>query len=213
MRIKRRKGTWDDFQFEIAGRETARKTISSRKSEHRTDKCTTRKVVLDFPNGGFTLEKFNRALWCHKVLEKFKDGQFLKYKDNPHPSEGQAQTGALDGSQAPDREKSPMKPILFQTLPVRHMTADFLTKHFHCFPTSAYRHNRKDGFFQSVTTDTHRMPIVSRRGRIPCHTQVFIRDSVPPCAAFQGRGFAACCLEASAERGRQRVQLSISTVA
>lgn len=73
-------GTWDGLQFEVAGRETATTNNIKRGLEHCADKKSTQIAVLDFPNGGFTLDKFNTALRRYMGLEKLNDGQFLRFK-------------------------------------------------------------------------------------------------------------------------------------
>ena len=73
-------GTWNGLQFEVAGRETATTNNIKRGLEHCADKKGTQIAVLDFPNGGFTLEKFDIALRRYMGLEKLNDGQFLRFK-------------------------------------------------------------------------------------------------------------------------------------
>lgn len=73
-------GTWNGLQFEVAGRETATTNNIKRGLEHCADKKSTQIAVLDFPNGGFTLDKFNTALRRYMGLEKLNDGQFLRFK-------------------------------------------------------------------------------------------------------------------------------------
>ncbi len=73
-------GTWNGLQFEVAGRETATTNNIKRGLEHCADKKSTQIAVLDFPNGGFTLEKFDIALRRYMGLEKLNDGQFLRFK-------------------------------------------------------------------------------------------------------------------------------------
>jgi len=73
-------GTWNGLQFDVAGRETATTNNIKRGLEHCADKKSTQIAVLDFPNGGFTLEKFDIALRRYMGLEKLNDGQFLRFK-------------------------------------------------------------------------------------------------------------------------------------
>ena len=73
-------GTWDGLQFEVAGRETATPNNIKRWLEHCADKKTTQVAVFDFPNGGFSLDKFNTALRRYMGLEQLNDGQFLRFK-------------------------------------------------------------------------------------------------------------------------------------
>lgn len=78
--LKYTEGTWDGLQFEVAGRETATINNIKRGLEHCADKRATQIAVLDFPNGGFSVENFEIALRRYKGLEKLHDGQFLKFK-------------------------------------------------------------------------------------------------------------------------------------
>ena len=73
-------GTWDGLQFEVAGRETATPNNIKRGLEHCADKKTTQVAVFDFPNGGFSHDKFNTALRRYMGLEQLNDGQFLRFK-------------------------------------------------------------------------------------------------------------------------------------
>ena len=73
-------GTWNGLQLEIAGKETATENNIKRGLEHCADKRVTEVAVLVFPNGGFTLDKFNAALRRYNGLAKLNDGQFLKFK-------------------------------------------------------------------------------------------------------------------------------------
>ena len=68
------------MQLEIAGKETATENNIKRGLEHCADKRVTEVAVLVFPNGGFTLDKFNAALRRYNGLAKLNDGQFLKFK-------------------------------------------------------------------------------------------------------------------------------------
>lgn len=78
--LKYTEGTWDGLQFEVAGRETATINNIKRGLEHCADKRSTQIAVLDFPNGGFSIDNFETALRRYKGLEKLHDGQFLKFK-------------------------------------------------------------------------------------------------------------------------------------
>ena len=73
-------GTWDGKSFEVAGRETATINNILRGLKHCAAKRTTEIAVLDFPNGGFNLDKLNEAIKRYRGLEKLNDGQYLKFK-------------------------------------------------------------------------------------------------------------------------------------
>jgi hypothetical protein len=73
-------GTWDGLPFEVAGRETATVNNIKRGLEHCADKPNCQIAVLNFPRGGFSLDKFEQALRRYKGLEKLNDGQFRKFK-------------------------------------------------------------------------------------------------------------------------------------
>lgn len=73
-------GTWDGLSFEVAGRETATENNILRGLKHCAAKRTTEVAILDFPNGGFDIEIFNKALKRYSGLEKLNDGQFMHFK-------------------------------------------------------------------------------------------------------------------------------------
>lgn len=73
-------GTWDGFSFEVAGRETATENNILRGLKHCAAKRITEIAILDFPNGGFNIDVFNKALKRYFGLEKLDDGQFLRFK-------------------------------------------------------------------------------------------------------------------------------------
>lgn len=73
-------GKWDDKFFEVAGRETATENNILRGLKHCASKRATQIAVLDFPNGEFSQENFNRAIKRYNGLEKLKDGQFLGFE-------------------------------------------------------------------------------------------------------------------------------------
>lgn len=73
-------GTWDGLQFEVAGATKAGINNIRNALKHCAYKRTTEIAVIDFPNGGFSLDVFNEALKRYNGLEKLHDGQFLKFK-------------------------------------------------------------------------------------------------------------------------------------
>lgn len=73
-------GTWDNKQFEVAGRETATENNILKGLKHCASKRTTQIAVLDFPNGKFSQEIIKEALKRFNGLEKLKDGQYLKFE-------------------------------------------------------------------------------------------------------------------------------------
>lgn len=73
-------GTWDGLQFEVAGATNGKVNNIRNALKHCAHKRTTEIAVIDFPNGGFSLENFNEALKRFNGLEKLHDGQFLKFK-------------------------------------------------------------------------------------------------------------------------------------
>ncbi len=77
---RKTEGFWDGMRFEVAGRETGTINNIKRGLEHCADKRTTEIAVLDFPFGGFSLEKLEIAIRRYKGLEKLGDGQFIRFK-------------------------------------------------------------------------------------------------------------------------------------
>ena len=73
-------GTWNGFLFEVAGATKGSINNIRNALKHCASKRTTEIAVIDFPNGGFSLDIFNAALARYKGLEKLHDGQFLKFK-------------------------------------------------------------------------------------------------------------------------------------
>lgn len=73
-------GTWDGLQFEVAGATNGSVNNIRNALKHCAFKRTTEIAVIDFPNGGFSLDNFNAAVKRYNGLEKLHDGQFLKFK-------------------------------------------------------------------------------------------------------------------------------------
>lgn len=73
-------GTWNGLQFEVAGATNGSVNNIRNALKHCAFKRTTEIAVIDFPNGGFSLDNFNAALKRYNGLEKLHDGQFLKFK-------------------------------------------------------------------------------------------------------------------------------------
>ena len=73
-------GTWNGLQFEVAGATNGSVNNIRNALKHCAFKRTTEIAVIDFPNGGFSLENFDAALKRYNGLEKLNDGQFLKFK-------------------------------------------------------------------------------------------------------------------------------------
>lgn len=73
-------GTWNGLQFEVAGATIGSVNNIRNALKHCAFKRTTEIAVIDFPNGGFSLDNFNAALKRYNGLEKLHDGQFLKFK-------------------------------------------------------------------------------------------------------------------------------------
>lgn len=73
-------GTWDGMRFEVAGRETGTENNIFRGLKHCASKRDTEIAVLDYPNGGFSLEVLNSAIRRYRGLESLNDGQYIKFK-------------------------------------------------------------------------------------------------------------------------------------
>lgn len=73
-------GLWNGRLFEVAGRETATENNVLKGLKHCAEKRITEIAILDYPNGGFSLDVLNAALKRYKGLEKLNDGQYLKFK-------------------------------------------------------------------------------------------------------------------------------------
>ena len=73
-------GTWNGLLFEVAGATNGSVNNIRNALKHCAFKRTTEIAVIDFPNGGFSLDNFNAALKRYIGLEKLHDGQFLKFK-------------------------------------------------------------------------------------------------------------------------------------
>lgn len=73
-------GTWNGLQFEVAGATNGSVNNIRNALKHCAFKRTTEIAVIDFPNGGFSLDNFKAALKRYNGLEKLHDGQFLKFK-------------------------------------------------------------------------------------------------------------------------------------
>lgn len=73
-------GTWNGLLFEVAGATNGSVNNIRNALKHCAFKRTTEIAVIDFPNGGFSLDNFNAALKRYNGLEKLHDGQFLKFK-------------------------------------------------------------------------------------------------------------------------------------
>lgn len=73
-------GTWDGMLFEVAGRETGTVENIKKGLLHCASKRKTEVAIITLPNGGYTPEKFRRALGMFRGLEKKNDGQYLKFK-------------------------------------------------------------------------------------------------------------------------------------
>lgn len=73
-------GTWDGKKFEAAGCETATSNNILRGLSHCASKQETKVAVLDFPNGGFNQDTWERTLGRYKGLEKLETGQYLKFE-------------------------------------------------------------------------------------------------------------------------------------
>lgn len=73
-------GTWDSLQCEIAGTETGTDNNILRSLEHCADKRATEVAILVFPNGGFTIEKIEKAVRRYRGLAKLNDGEYVEFK-------------------------------------------------------------------------------------------------------------------------------------
>lgn len=73
-------GSWNGLLFEVAGATNGSVNNIRNALKHCAFKRTTEIAVIDFPNGGFSLDNFNAALKRYNGLEKLHDGQFLKFK-------------------------------------------------------------------------------------------------------------------------------------
>ena len=73
-------GTWDGLLFEISGKETATAENIKKGLLHCASKRKTEVAIIMLPEGGYTLEKMQRALKMFKGLEKQHDGQYLRFK-------------------------------------------------------------------------------------------------------------------------------------
>lgn len=79
-RMRSTEGTWDGLHFEVAGATNGKANNIRNALKHCAFKRSTEIAVIDFPNGGFSLDIFNEALKRFNGLEKLHDGQFLKFK-------------------------------------------------------------------------------------------------------------------------------------
>ena len=73
-------GSWNGLLFEVAGATNGSINNIRNALKHCAYKRTTEIAVIDFPNGGFSIDNFNAAFARYKGLEKLNDGQFLKFK-------------------------------------------------------------------------------------------------------------------------------------
>lgn len=73
-------GTWDGKKFEVAGCETATSNNILKNLSHCAAKRETKVAVLDFPNGNFNQDTWERTLGRYRGLEKNGTGQFLRFE-------------------------------------------------------------------------------------------------------------------------------------
>lgn len=73
-------GTWDGKRFEVAGCETATSNNILMSLSHCASKKETKVAVLDFPNGNFNQDTWERTLGRYRGLEKIETRQFLKFE-------------------------------------------------------------------------------------------------------------------------------------
>lgn len=73
-------GTWDKMKFEVAGCTTGTSNNILHGLSHCASKRTTRIAVIDFPNGNFSQEVWERTLNRYRGLKKNQDGQYVEFE-------------------------------------------------------------------------------------------------------------------------------------
>ena len=78
--FKHIEGLWNNKKFEIATRETATDNNVFKGLKHCAEKKETKIAVLYFPNGGFSIEKIERAIRRYKGLKNVDKQQYVNFE-------------------------------------------------------------------------------------------------------------------------------------